>query len=257
MLRKVYFGLGAVFLVLLSAQCTTNKSEEKLAYSHFKLGVSLLAQGEREKALDHLLTAKEADPQNPLVHNHLGLCYFFLNEYEHAILALQEAIDIEPNYSEAHNNLGRVYIEIKDFNRARHHLSRAAADLTYANKDKVWLNLGLSYFFQNRFKQSEEYFLKSISMNRENCLAYNYYGRSLVEQENFKKAAKVLDQAIFHCQTNGFDEPHYYSGISFFRLGYKSKALARLQEGRKKFPKGPNREKIDEMINLMQITQTK
>ncbi len=255
---KRLFLLGLSLLLPLGwLGCTSNQDNSNLAYSHFQLGVTLLSKGQKEKALEQLITAKDLDPDNALIHNHLGLGYFFQKEYEHAIISLKNAIDINPSYSEAHNNLGRVYIEIKDFARARKHLNQAAADLTYANKDKVWLNFGLSYFFQNKYEKSETFFLKAISMNRENCLAYNYYGRSQIEQERFKKAAKALDQAIYHCRVKGFDEPHYYGAIALFRLGYKSKAIARLQEGRKKFPHGPNRAKLDEMINLMKLTETK
>ncbi len=243
--------------LLLLSSCATNEDNPKVAYSHFKIGVNLLAKNKREQALEQLLIARDLDPKNPLILNHLGMAYYFMKEYEHAIISLKNAISEDPNYSEAHNNLGRVYIDIKNFHGAQIHLNKAAADLTYANKDKVWLNLGLNYFFQRNYKASESYFLKSISMNRQNCLAYNYYGRAQVELEKFKKAAKALDQAIYHCRKKGFDEPHYYSAISFFRLGYKAKAIARLQEGRKKFPKGPNRKKIDEMIALMKLTDTK
>lgn len=247
-----------LFFGLFLVQCaTTNPDNEKAAYGHFKLGVSFLSQGKKAQALEQLLKAKELDGKNPMVHNHLGLAYYFLNEYEHSIISLKNALSLKANYSEAHNNLGRVYIAIKDFEEARKHLNIAASDLTYQNKDKVWLNLGLSYFFQNQYKKSENFFLKSISMNRNNCLAYNYYGRAQVEQEHFKAAAKALDQAIYHCRKRGFDEPHYYSAIAFFRLGYKAKAISRLEEGRKKFPDGPNRKKIDEMMNLMKLTDTK
>lgn len=242
---------------LLFSACASNQDNDKLSYSHFQLGVSLLTKGKKAEALEQLIIAKDLDPKNPLIHNHLGLCYFFLQEYEHAIISLKNALSIDPNYSEAHNNIGRVFIEIKDFQRARQHLNAAAADLTYPSKDKVWLNLGLTYFYEGQYEKSENYFLKSISMNRQNCMAYNYFGRSQIEQEKFKNAAKALDQAIYHCRQRGFDEPHYYSAISFFRLGYKAKAIARLQEGRKKFPDGPNRAKIDEMINLMKLTDTK
>ena len=246
-------------LPIVSVQCvnTTSKEDQTLAHSHFTLGVKLLTQNKKEQALEQLLLAKELDPDNSLILNHLGLAYYLMKEFEHSIIELKSALNKKPDYSEAHNNLGRVYIDVKDFKRAQYHLNKAALDLTYAKKDKVWLNLGLSFFFQNKYKKSESYFLKSISMNRNNCLAYNYFGRSQVEQENFKKAAKALDQAIYHCRQRGFDEPHYYSAISFFRLGYKSKAIARLQESQKKFPNGPNRKKIDEMINLMKITDTK
>lgn len=247
----------SVLITLALSHCASKKGSEEEAYSHFKIGVSLLAKNKKSEGLDHLLKAKELDPNNALFLNHLGLAYFLMGEYEHAVVALEQSIDADPKYSEAHNNLGRVYIEIKNFALARKHLKEAASDLTYSHKDKVWLNMGLSYFHQGEYKTSENHFLKSISMNRENCLAYNFYGRALIEQEKYEKAAKALDQAIYHCRDKGFDEPHYYSAIAFFRMGFKSKAIARLQEGRKRFPDGPNRQKIDEMINLMKITETR
>lgn len=235
----------------------SEKEQKTIAYSHFQLGVDLLTKGQYARALEHMLQAKKYDPSNSLYLNHLGLTYYFLKEHERAIIELKAALDEKDDYSEAHNNLGRLYIDTRDFRSARHHLNKALSDLTYPNKDKVWLNMGLSYFFENRYKKSETFFLRSISLNRENCLAYNYYGRSQIEQNKFKKAVKAFDQAIYHCNNSGFDEPHYYSAISLFRLGHKSKAIARLQEGKKKFPKGTNRGKIDEMINLMRITETK
>ncbi len=246
-----------ILVVFLGACQSSDKGNHKVAYSHFRLGVNLLAQGKKPEALEQFLIAKELDPDSALISNHLGLAYYFLQEYEHAVVALKEAIDLKPKYSEAHNNLGRVYIDMSDYSAARKHLSVAANDLTYGAKDKVWLNLGLSYFFENRYDKSESYFLKSISLNRNNCLGYNYYGRVQIEKEQYQQAAKALDQAIYHCKRKGFDEPHYYSAIAFFRLGFKEKAIARLEEGLKKFPKGPNREKIEEMIKLMKITETK
>ena len=244
------------FFIFLSG-CATDPQNKHLAYQHFKMGVGDVLKGNHAKGLAELLKARELDSENPLILNHLGMAYYLMGEYEHAVVELENAIEENPKYSEAHNNIGRVYIDIKDFQKARVHLFKAAGDLTYQKKDKVWLNIGLSYFFENRFKKSQQYFLKSISKNRNNCLAHNYYGRTQVELEKFDRASKSLDQAIFHCRQSGFDEPHYYAAISLFRLGKKSKAIARLQEGRKLFPNGPNRKKMDEMIRLMKLTETK
>lgn len=237
--------------------CATSKEDKELAYNHYRVGYSLLSRNQNEKALDQLLMANKLDPDNALILNHLGLAYYFQKEYELAIIALKNSITKNPMYSEAHNNIGRIYLDIKDFVQARKHLQIAASDLTYPHKDKVWLNMGLSYFYENKFENSKSFFLKSISANRQNCLAYNYYGRSLIELEDFKKATTAFDQAIYHCKGRGFDEAHYYSAISLFRVGDKANAIARLYEGRKLYPNGPNKKKIDEMLNLMKLTETK
>lgn len=244
-------------ITLLMTACATNPNEKKQAYNHFKIGVTKVNEGQYGAGLEQLLAANRLNPDDALILNHLGLAYFFLKEYEHAIVNFKKALDIKPAYSEVHNNLGRAYLEIMDFRLARKHLSIAASDLTYKQKDKVWVNIGLTYFMQNQFKTAEKYFLKAISVNRANCLAYNYFGRTQIELEKYKKANKALDQAVYHCRKTGFDEPHYYGAISLFRMGYKSKAIARLQEGRRLYPNGPNKKKIEEMINLMRITETK
>ena len=248
--------ITVLLLIALSA-CATSQANKKTAHFHFQLGVSYLTKKNYSMALKELLIANKLDGQNPLIHNHLGLTYYFLKEYEHAVVSLRNAISEKKNYSEAHNNLGRVFVDIKQFREARKHLFQAANDLTYPHKDKVWLNIGLSHFHQDQFKIAQKYFLKSISANRKNCLAYNYYGRSLVEVENFKKASKSLDKAIYHCQGQEFDEPHYFGAIALFRLGYKSRAIARLQEASKLYPKGPYQAKIKDMLELMKITDTK
>lgn len=246
------------FLLLLSlTACAASREDAKTAHFHFQLGVSYIAKRNYSLALKELLLARKLDGNNPLIHNHLGLTYYFLKEYEHSVISLKNALSKKANYSEAHNNLGRVYIDIKQFNQARFHLFKAANDLTYPHKDKVWLNIGLSHFYEDQFGIAQKYFLKSISANRRNCLAYNYYGRSLVEKENFKRASKALDKAVYHCRGKEFDEPHYFGAIALFRMGLKGKAIARLQEARKLYPKGPYREKITSMLELMKITETK
>lgn len=254
-IRQASFCIS-MFCLLLAA-CATTEENKQLAYNHFKIGVTFQAKDQKEQALQQLLLARDLDPDNEMIQNHLGLAYYFLKEYELAVVSFKNALAIKPNFSEAQNNLGRTYVDLNDFQNARLHLTMAANDLTYPHKDKVWVNFGLSYFNQNDFKNSQTYFLKAISANRNNCLAYNYYGRAQIELEKFDKAVKAMDQAIYHCQLKGFDEPYYYGAISYFRLGYKAKAIARLQEGRKLFPDGPNKEKINEMFNLMRITETK
>ena len=245
------FGLSTV------TSCGTSHEKSKTAGSHFRLGASLIQKQQLEKGLNHLLISKKLDPSNPNTHNQVGVAYYLMGEYEHAILSFRDAISRKESYSEARNNLGRVLIDVKDFSGARIQLQKAASDLTYPHKDKVWLNFGLSYFFEFQYKKSLNFFLKSIATNRRNCLAHAYYGRALVELEDFSKSAPALDKAIYQCRNRGFDEPHYYSAISLFRLGKKNLAISRLQEALKLYPKGPYRAKNLEMLELLNITDTK
>jgi len=236
--------------------CQTSREDQKTAQTHFALGASLIRKNELEKGLKHLLIAKKLDPDKPEIQNQLGVAYYLMGEQEHSIIAFRDAISLKKNFSEAHNNIGRVYIDVKNFSKARVHLQEASTDLTYPHKDKVWFNYGLSYFFEFNYKKSLNYFLKAIATNNTNCLAHSYYGRALVELEDYDKAARSLDKAIYQCKGRDFDEPNYYSAIALFRLGRKKMAIARLQEAIKLYPKGPYQKKIKKMLDLMNITDT-
>lgn len=252
--------LASCLLALLSfcflCQCQPHRENAKTAQHHYRLGATLLQKKDLESGLKHLLIAKKLDPNDPNIRNQLGVAYYLMGEYEHSILSFKDALSIKDSFSEAHNNVGRVYIDVKSFERARKHLQTASEDLTYPHKDKVWLNYGLSYFFEFKYEKSLNYFLKSIATNRRNCLSHSYYGRALVELERFDDAARSLDKAIYHCQGRKFDEPHYYGAIALFRLGQKKMAMARLQEAIKLYPKGAYRKKIQEMLDLMRITDS-
>jgi len=150
-----------------------------------------------------------------------------MGELDESIYHLKKSISAKSNYSEARNNLGRVYIDAKNFEAARQQLKLALSDLTYPNRDKILVNLGLSYFLQDNQAMAEPFFLKAIAANRKNCLGYNYLGRSLIEIEQFKRAQKTLNQAILHCRESNFDEAHYFSAIALFRDGRKNHAISK------------------------------
>jgi tetratricopeptide (TPR) repeat protein len=102
-----------------------------------------------------------------------------------------------------------------------------------------------------KFDKARIYFEKSLAIQRTNCLAHSFLGRALYEEKKFDKAALELDRAIGFCQKDGFDEPHYYSGLSYFDLGAKDKAIARLEALIKLFPGGKYADKARSMLEVM------
>ena len=254
MVNHLKFIILLGLLSLLVSCANKDKNNKNTAHHHFKIGVSLSAKGQKSKSLQQLLMAHELDPSNTLILNHLGMAYYFLKEYGHAIVTLKEAVRINPDHSEAHNNLGRMYIEIKDFHLARKHLAKASSDLTYSHKDKVWLNFGLSYFFEGKYKQSEIHLLKALENNDKNCLAHSYYGRSQMELKKFKQAIRAFNKAIHYCGKKHSYEPRYYGALSLFHQGHQSKALSFLSDSRKHFS-GLNLKKIDKMIKQMKVSR--
>lgn len=202
-------------------------------------------------ALTEFLEADKLDPRNPAILNNLGLCYFMRERYELSEKHISEAIDISPKYTEARNNLSRVLIERGKFAEAEKQLRVVLEDLTYTGQDRAYMNLGLVYFNQSQFEKARESFFQSVKLQRQSCSANTYLGRSYFELKNYIKAAETLDSAIGFCQKDQFDEPHYYSALTYYRLGEKGKSKARFEEIMKLYPQGQYRDKARGMLELL------
>lgn len=204
-------------------------TKKDVAVVHFRVGSSHLEKGNYPDALKDLLTAESLNPEDPLIYNNLGLTYFMMKRFELAEKNLRKAVELEPTFTDARNNLGRVLIERGSFKEARQQLDKVLEDLTFAQPGKVHINYGLSYFKEQNYKEAKESFLKAINFDRENCLAQNFYGRSLLELKDSERAVKALDRAAGYCLKINFDEPIYYGAIGYYRLGDHLRAQSRLE----------------------------
>lgn len=230
--------------------CATKQEKEK-ADLYLRMGSSLIEEGNYPSALSALLKAQELDPQNPLILNNLGQVYFLREKYELAEKQFRKAIELQKDYTDARNNLARVLIEEGKFAEAEKELNIVLADLTYGGADRAYINLGLAKFNQKQFPQAEQAFIKVLKLRSDDCVASDYYGRSIFEQKDYGRAAEALDRAIGFCQKNLFDEPHFYSALAYYRLGDKEKAMARFEELIKLYPDGKYRQKAKGMLDLI------
>jgi Tfp pilus assembly protein PilF len=158
--------------------------------------------------------------------------------YDQAEQKMKQAVELDPKYTDAKNNLGRVLIEMGRFTEAISILETASQDLTYQSPQRIYSNLGVAYFKAKNYSRSADVLKRSLQMERTNCLSANYYGRSLIELNDFSRAKNAMDQAIVHCKGTNFDEPYYYSAVSYLKLGDSDRASARLKELVEKFPNG-------------------
>lgn len=237
-------------LVLISCSHAPEKDKET-ALLHMQIGTSHLTNGNYPQALRELQLAHEIDDTNPLIENNLGLVYFVREKYELAEKQMQYALKLNPKYSDARNNLARIHIEMGLYDQAIQELEIVLADLTYPAADKAWVNLGMAYFKKQNFKMAKIKLAEAIRLSRNHCLAHTLYGRSELELGQLQTAAVELDRAISFCKDSSFDEPNYYSGISYFRLGQKEKAIARMEEVVQLYPQGKYVGRAKTMINEM------
>lgn len=245
---KVILSIGCCFSFLIA--CSSSEKREK-AQLHLQIGLSHYENSNYPMALKEFLIAKDLDPKSPLVHNNLGLAYFVRDRIDLAEKHLRIALDLKSNYTDARNNLSRILIEKGNYVEAQKELKLVLADLTYTAADKALVNMGLSYFNQMDYSMAANYFSQSVRQNRENCVANSYLGRCYFELKDYARASQILDQAIGYCQKSSFDEPHYYSALSYYRQGNSSKAISRFQEILKIYPHSEYRDKSRAMLDII------
>jgi len=238
-----------MFIITACAAFSSRDSEK--AELFLRMGASQFENGNYPAALSDLLQAEKLDPLNPAVQNNLGLVYFMRQRLDLAEKHLRNALGLNSHFSDARNNLARVLIEQGRFKEAEKETRIVIDDLTYPSVEKAYINLGLAQFNQKNYGESKQSFLNAINAVRDNCIANTYYGRSFFELQDYANAATALDTAIGFCQRALFDEPHYYSALTYYRLGNKEKSIARFSEIVKLYPEGKYREKSKAMLEML------
>lgn len=241
----------AVCTLLMMGCATWGEGDQKKAELYLRLGTSQIEAGNYPAALRDLLKAEEIDPKNPVTQNNLGLVYFYRERFDFAEKHLRKAVSLDTKYSEARNNLARILIEQGKFNEAESELKTVINDLTYPNPEKAYINLGLVKFNQKDYAGSQASFSKVLKSSPDDCIANTYFGRGFFEEGDYSRATEALDRAISFCQKSLYDEPHYYSALAYYRVGDKSKAVARFEELIKYYPNGKYREKAKGMLGLI------
>lgn len=241
----------AVFASLLAGCSTFQKRDKERAGLHLQIGTGYLSQGLYPQAMSELLKAEQMDPDNPLILNNLGLAYFVHGKYKMAESKFRAAIKLDSRYSDAKNNLARVLLEQQNSEEALRWLHAVEEDLTYQFPEKTLANLGMAHFNLGQFSRAEEYLARSLAIRRQNCLTANYYGRTLYELKRVEQSAQMLDQAVEYCRTSRFEDPLYFSAMSYFSLGDKDKTRARLEELLKDYPKSKYVAKAKGMLELL------
>ena len=225
--------------------------DNEAAQLHLRLGTSYMNSSNYPQALNELLIAEKLDSTDAVIQNNLGLAYYFRGRPDLAEQHLRKAVSLKNDYTDAKNNLGRVLIDLDNAKEAVTVLSAASSDLTYPYPEKPLLNLGMAYFAIGNLSAATDSLKKSIQYQRDNCLAQSFLGRVFYEQKIFDKAAEQLDKAAGFCLKSQYDEPNYYGALSYYQVGQKSKAEARLQEIINLYPNGKYSSKAKSMLEII------
>lgn len=239
-----------VFGYLLTS-CATSSQDEGKASLYLQIGNDLAAQGNYPEALINLIKADQLAPNNPVIQNSLGMLYFQREKYNTAEEYISKSVKAQPQYTDARTNLGRVYIAQGKYNKAIVEIKKALKDLTYNQQEKAQTNLGLAYLRTNKYLEAKKELHGAIKLNKDYCPAYNYYGQTLMKLKDYESAGGVFDRAIKVCQ-NTPEEVHFLSGLSYYQMGKKEKALIRLKEVSKLYPASEYAEKSRSLLKVIE-----
>jgi Tfp pilus assembly protein PilF len=255
MRRSLLLGLFLIFTFsffhLVGCQAAKKDGNER-AILHMQMGTGFLSKGQYPQAMSELLKAEQLDPENPIILNNLGLAYYMRGRAKTAEEKFRKAIKIASKFSDAKNNLARVLIDDRKLDEALVLLHQVEEDLTYPSPEKTLSQLGMAYFELGQYKKAEEYLSRSLELRRESCTTAHYYGRTLYELKRLKQSAEVLDQAIEYCRAAKFEEPLYFSAMSYFSIGDREKSRARLDELIKDYPQSKYVAKAKGMLELLE-----
>jgi Tfp pilus assembly protein PilF len=252
---RAYSHFFACFLVFafLMAGCAQRQEQIKArAQLHLQIGSSHLAQGNYPAALAELLKAEELDPKNPIIQNNLGIAYGVRGRNKEAEDHYLHALAIDPGYADARSNYARLQIDQKKYADALKNLAIVENDLTYPAPEKILSLMGMAYFYQSRYKQAEDYLSRAMNARRESCVTSNFYGRTLFEEHKLDDAAGILDLAIENCRQSKFEEPLFFSAMTYYSLGEKEKSKARIDELLKNYPRSAYLTKAKGLLNLLE-----
>lgn len=224
------------FIVLICLGCTSHTDvAKKNAQLHMQIGASLLSSGKNPEALAELLQAEQLDSNNPSIQQFLAMAYAVRDRFELAEKHYLKALRLNSRGTDVRFYYAKLLIHMERWNDAITQLMIARDDLTYQRPEDVLSLLGWIYFKRGDFDKAGDYLKQTLAIKRTDCGASNLLGRSEFELKQYESAAAILDRATKLCRDSEYDEPLFYSGFSYFKMGDRKKALSRLEELSNKF----------------------
>jgi superkiller protein 3 len=179
----------------------------------YSLGFVLLKTGQKDKAFENFLKAKEIFEKNNQIE--------YLREID-GMLTLYEKTQSKTSLSLAKRLLEEASQAFSNgqINKAVSLLEQsAAADPHYA---EAYYRLGILYTHLDHFDTAAEYFGKAIERDPHLTKAYTGLSSLYVKQQKYDKAVSVLHEALALDISN--PSLYHHIGLAYTAMGKKSKA---------------------------------
>ncbi len=162
--------LGIVFSVVLSGCVSTSTSTtkvdvEKAEETHVRLGLLYLQKKNRDAARKHFQKALELNKRSAGAHNGMGMLYRMDGDPKLAEEHFLKALDYDSDYSQARNNYGSFLFKHQRYEEAIQEFERAAADVSYDQRDLALLNVGRTALKLNNKVRARSAFEHALNLS--------------------------------------------------------------------------------------------
>lgn len=195
--RRVVAVCVVLFLVVAGGCATASRAErEKMAESHYKIGLTYLNDNLLQQATVEFRKALEVSPKDRDSHYALGHIYYLQEKYDEAQKEFKAALKKDSADSEAHNYLGRAYEKKSQWDEAIRHYKAALKNPSYSTPHYARYNLGIILSHKNDLEGSSKEFEEAVRTAPGYVPAYYQLGLIYSRMGKPKEAAQAFQKVI-------------------------------------------------------------
>jgi type IV pilus assembly protein PilF len=192
-----------LFLVTLMAGCvstgnvdplSTSKGRDEARQAYVQLGLGYLQQGQTERAKAPLKKALELSSSDADANAALALVFQTELEPQLADQYYGKALSSRPKDARILNNYGGFLYEQKRYKDAYERFEQAADDNLYAERARVFENLGMTALKLDDRAQAQEYFNKALRLDRQQPRALLEMAELSYEDRHYVPARDYYDR---------------------------------------------------------------
>ncbi|WP_110949989.1 type IV pilus biogenesis/stability protein PilW [Pseudomonas bohemica] len=175
---------------------STGKGRKDARQAYVQLGLGYLQQGQMERAKAPLKKALELDSSDADANAALGLVFQAEAEPQLADQYYKKALSSRPKDARILNNYGSFLYEQKRYKEAYERFEQAADDNLYAERARVFENLGMTSLMLGNRDAALEQFNKALRLDRQQPRALLEMAELSYEDRHYVPARDYYDRFI-------------------------------------------------------------
>lgn len=243
---RISFLLGCI---LILTSCTTARVQnlERASKLNAQLGLAYLMKARYDQSLSKLKKAIKQDPDNGKAYLYVAELYRRIDEKERADNYFQQALDVAPGDSSISNNYGAFLCADKKYKKAFKYFDKALENPVYADRSKVFENIGVCSEDQGNIKIARDNYIKAIKINPK--LTTSLLAVALLDFDlgNIESAAKYLK---YYNRVGRDTPPSLWLGVLIAKKQNKTKVRRNLMWSlSNKFPQSKEAKLLKKLKN--------